>query len=89
MRQPKTAEKFPGVDRGRKDRNVEGKKGGKENILIRADFIEKMKAEKKKMKVRTIKAVFIKRYLLNFFKERFLVKGCLTRIQITQPEIIL
>lgn len=89
MRQPKTAEKFPGVDRGRKDRNVEGKKGGKENILIRADFIEKMKAEKKKMKVRTIKAVFIKRYLLNSFKVRFLVKGCLTRIQITQPEIIL
>lgn len=53
-----------------------------ENTLIRADFSIKMKVEKKmKTEGKNIKAVFIKRYLLNSFKVRFIIKGCLIRVQ--------
>lgn len=51
----------------------------KENILISADFSVKWRY-KKKTEGKNMKAVFIKRYLLNSFKVRFIVKDCLTGV---------
>lgn len=81
MKQPKKLKKFIGVERGRIDR-IMNKREENENTFIRAYFSTKMKVEKKmKTEGKNIKAVFIKRCLLNSFKVRFIIKDCLIRVQ--------
>lgn len=80
MKQAKNKQKIIGVERGRKDR-IMNKREESENTLISADFSIKMKVKKMKTEGKNIKAVFIKRYLLNSFKVKCIIKGCLTRVQ--------
>lgn len=79
MKQTKSLKILWGKQKKERQKRREEKRE-KENTLISADFSIKMKVEKKKKEGKNIKAVFTKRYLLNSFKVRFIVKSCLSRI---------